>query len=274
MTTSLLDFLKTSEPIGNVWNYVSASRLSLWMKCPLAFRRRYIDGIQPTPSVSMLLGKVVHGVLEHVYRCRSVGTIASEADLPAFVEASWTRSMESETCFFDDDVHEQKCRQQVHDLAAAYLREVDIESETPLAVEKRYETPFIDPLTGEELGIPLVGIIDLLLETPDGLTIIDFKTAASASSTCEIQHEIQLTAYSYLIRQLLDRDEASLEIRQLVKTKTPKIVVHRFLPRTDEHFRRFFDIVREYLDCLDRGVFNYRPGFGCQICDLAGRCIR
>ena len=273
MTTSLLDFLRAAESVGNVWDYVSASRLNLWSKCPLAFRRRYVDGIEPAPSVSMFVGKVTHGVLEHVYRCRSVGTIATESDLPAFVGAAWTSAMSEAPCFFDDEAHEEKCRQQVHDLAAAYLREIDIETEKPLAVEKRYETPLIDPLTGEDLGVPLVGIIDLLLETKNGLTLIDFKTAASASSACAVQHELQLTAYSYLIRQLLDREESALEIRQLVKTKVPKIVVHRFPPRTDEHFRRFFDLVREYLDHLDRGVFNYRPGFGCMMCDQAGTCV-
>ena len=270
---SLLDFLRTAEPAANVWDYVSASRLNLWAKCPKAFRLRYLDGVEAAPSVSMFVGKVVHGVLEHVYRCRSVGTIASEADLPAFVESAWASTMTDQPCFFDDEAHEEKSRNQVHDLAKVYLQEIDIEAEKPLAVEKRYEANLIDPLTGEDLGIPLVGIIDLLIETPDGLMLVDFKTAASASSSCNIQHELQLSAYSYLIRQLLDREESGLEIRQLVKTKVPKIVVHRFPPRSDEHFRRFFDLVREYLDCLDRGVFNYRPGFGCQMCDQAGTCV-
>ena len=270
--TTLLDFLRTAEPVGNVWDYVSASRLSLWMKCPLAFKRRYVDGIESAPSVSLFVGKVVHGVLEHVYRCRSVGTICTDADLDVFVPEVWTQTMLTEPCFFDDEAHEEKHRQQVRDLTAAYLREIDIEAEKPLAVEKRYETPLVDPLTGEDLGLPLVGIIDLLIETSDGLTLVDFKTAASAASSCEVQHELQLTAYAYLVRQLLGRDESSLEIRQLVKTKTPKIVVHRFPSRSDEHFGRFFDLVREYLDSLDRGVFNYRPGFGCMMCDQAGIC--
>ena len=272
MTTSLLDFLSTSEPVGNVWNYISASRLSLWMKCPLAFRRRYVDGIESAPSVSMFVGKVVHGVLEHVYRCRSVGAIASEDDLPAFVEAAWSRSMEEEPCFFDDVEQEKKCRSQIHDLAKSYLSEINIAEETPVAIEKRFEVPLVDPSTGEDLGLPLMGIVDLVLEMEKELTIVDFKTAASASSTCEIQHEIQLTAYSYLVRQLLDRDESALEIRQLIKTKQPKIVVHRFTPRSDAHFKRFFGIVREYLDSLDRGVFNYRPGFGCIMCNQVGDC--
>ena len=269
---SLLDFLKTSEPTIGVWDYVSPSRLTLWGKCPLAFRRRYIDGIESPSTPSLFIGKVVHGVLEHVYRCLDIGAPPATDDLPAFVEAAWTRSLELEPTFFDDEVHEQKCRQQAHDLAATYLSEINIAEEKPVAIEKRFEVPMIDPLTGEDLGLPLVGIVDLVLDGMNGPVIVDFKTAASASGHCEIQHEIQLTAYSYLIRQMLDRDESSLEIRQLVKTKTPKIVAHQFPPRSEEHFKRFLDLVREYIDGLDRGVFNYRPGFGCMICDQAGLC--
>ena len=38
--------LATLPQRGNgIWDYVSPSRLNLWLKCPLAFRARYIDGI-------------------------------------------------------------------------------------------------------------------------------------------------------------------------------------------------------------------------------------
>ena len=62
------------------------------------------------------------------------------------------------------------------------------------------------------------------------------------------------------------RAEAGLEIRSLVKTKTPKVEFHRYPARTEAHFARLFAVIREYLDALDRGRFNYRPGFGC--CDV------
>jgi hypothetical protein len=65
------------------------------------------------------------------------------------------------------------------------------------------------------------------------------------------------------------KTEAGLEIRSLVKTKTPKIEFHGYPARGDVHFRRFFAVVREYLDALDGGRFNYRPGFHCGMCDFA-----
>jgi len=271
MSPSILEFLNESKPASTVWNYVSPSRLNLWMKCPLAFRRRYIDGVESPSTPNLFVGKAVHETLDAVYRCAMVGAYTTADDISAFVDDAWSRTMKAEPCAFDDTEQETKCRNQVADLVKAYLSETEIVSEKPVAVERRFETPLIDLLTGEDFGIPLVGIVDLILDGTDGPIIVDFKTAASATF-CELTHEIQLTCYAYLIRETLGIDESALEIRQLVKTKTPKIVTHRFAPRTDEHFARFFGLIREYLDALDRGVFNYRPSWNCGLCEHSGVC--
>ena len=124
-------------------------------------------------------------------------------------------------------------------------------------------------MTGWDLAFPMVGIIDLIVGSSDGAVIADFKTAARSSEPLEIFHEIQLTSYAYLFRQLSDQTEAGLEIRSLVKTKTPKTEFHGYPARTDAHFRRLFAVIREYLDALDAGRFNFRPGFHCGMCDFA-----
>jgi serine/threonine-protein kinase RIO1 len=107
-----------------------------------------------------------------------------------------------------------------------------------------------------------------ILVDEDGPVICDFKTSARSSSPMEISHEIQLGAYAYLFRQATGQKEAGLEIRSLVKTKTPKIEYHRFAARSEPHLGRLFAVIREYLDALDRGRFNYRPGWGCSMRDF------
>jgi hypothetical protein len=154
MTLSLLEFLQESptKPEPLIWDYVSPSRLNLWLKCPLAFRRKYIDGLESPPSPSLFVGKVVHEVLDAVYRCAMVGAYVGNDDVPQFVSDAWKRTMESEPCLFDDDDHETKCRNQVNDLVTTYLSEVNIAEEKPLLVEKRFEVPLYDPANGEETG--------------------------------------------------------------------------------------------------------------------------
>ena len=112
-----------------------------------------------------------------------------------------------------------------------------------------------------------MGIVDLILPEPGGVVICDFKTAASSRPPPEIQHEIQLGCYSYLFRNVSGQQETALEIRSLVKTKTPQIVLHRFAARHAMHLQRLLAVVRAYLEDLDRGRFLYRPGWTCGMCD-------
>ena len=145
---SLLDFLNEKPaPEPMAWNYISPSRLNLWLKCPLAFRRRYVDGLESPSSPSLFVGKAVHDTLDSIYRCVMLGAYTTERDVPAFVDDSWQRLMDSEACTFDDADHETKCRSQVVDLVNVYLAETDITAEKPLAVERKFESPLIDPLT-------------------------------------------------------------------------------------------------------------------------------
>jgi hypothetical protein len=65
--------------------------------------------------------------------------------------------------------------------------------------------------------------MDLLLREPAGPLIADFKTTARGGEPLEIAHEIQLSSYSYLFRHSTQQLESALEIRNLIKTKTPKI---------------------------------------------------
>jgi hypothetical protein len=272
-TLTIAQFLAQEEQAtGQVWDYVSPSRLSLWMRCPLSFRKRYVDGIQTAPTAPQFVGRVTHNVLAYAYRLRDAGQNCTVDDLPRFVADFWKLGAESDPPYFENDTDEERARYQVLDLTTAYLNSIPIQDEVPTSIERKIEVPLIDPKTGEDLGIPLLGVLDLTLKEECGNVIVDFKTAASAS-LCELSHELQLTSYAHLFREATGQEELRCEVRQLVKTKTPKIMTHRFPRRTDEHFARFFGVIREYLDALDRKVFNYRPSWTCSsMCEHYSTC--
>jgi hypothetical protein len=101
---------------------------------------------------------------------------------------------------FESVAAEQALQRQAADLVAAYLGHAP-QDEKPLAVEVSAQAPLVDLLTGEDLGIPLLGVIDLIVGGQDGTVIADFKASARSSEPLEIFHEIQLTSYAYLFRQ-------------------------------------------------------------------------
>jgi CRISPR/Cas system-associated exonuclease Cas4 (RecB family) len=134
------------------------------------------------------------------------------------------------------------------------------------------ETSLEAPLTGEDLGITLLRIVDLVLDGKDGPVICDFKTSAPSSTPQELAHEIQLTCYAYLLHQATGLSETGLEIRSLIKTKKPQITFHRFTARRLSHMRRLFAVIRVYLDDLEQQRFVYRSGWTCGGCDFSDQC--
>lgn len=220
-----------------------------------------------TPTTpSLFVGSATHAALEIHYRHRHLGIALEPGDVVVRLSESWPQLVDEKNMKFDSVTEEQALQRQVGDLVTAYLSHVS-QDEKPLAVEVTVEAPLVDPVSGENFGIPLLGIMDLILDGADGPTITDFKTSGRSSEPLEITHEIQLTSYAWLFRQIEQRQEAKLEIRSLIKTKVPKIEFHAYPARMDVHFRRLFSVIREYLDALDANRFSYRPGFGCAMCD-------
>lgn len=63
-----------------------------------------------------------------------------------------------------------------------------------------------------------------------------------------------------------------MEIRNLIKTKIPKVQFHRYAARNEKHLQRLFAVIRAYLDDLHSGKFLFRPGLGCMTCDFRNVC--
>jgi putative RecB family exonuclease len=253
---------------GDVRAYISPSRLNLWLKCPLAFKLRYIDGVRAPPSPAMFVGKVVHATLECFYRHRQLDMAISASELLQRLLDSWPLFAAAEDVVFESVEQEMTCLRQATNLVGAYLQAIPPAEPKPLAVEVMARAPLIDPMTGEELGLPLLGVLDLVLDQAAGPVICDFKTVARNSVPLEITHEVQLGCYAYLFRQTSPVAEAGLEIRNLVKTKLPQIRFHPYPARGEQHFRRLFAVIRAYLDALDRRQFVFRPGFLCAGCEF------
>ena len=254
-------------------DYISPSRLRLWLKCPAAYKKRYIDGIVTPTHPNLFLGKVVHAGLEHFYRHRVRSVTLFSRAVVEEIHRHWDRMAADESMYFASREEEETLKAQASALVATYIDQLPNDEPLPIAVEAQFTAPLVDPGTGEDLGIPLLGIVDLVLPSPTGPVIIDFKTAARSSAKVDILHELQLSSYSYLSRQLTGCKESALEIRSLIKTKVAKIETHSYAPREDVHFDRLFAVVRAYLRAMDEQTTYIRPGFECSYCDFQETCL-
>lgn len=256
-----------AQPRSTLYDYISPSRLNLWLKCPLAFKLRYVDAVKSPPSPALYLGKLVHAGLERYYRLRQVSVELPEEEFCGELPSLWQQTEPEDRAAVANVADLAELDQQATGLVRTYLQQVPRDEGRPTAVELTLRAPLIDPVTGENLGIDLLGVLDLVLPGDGGPLIVDFKTAARGGEVLEITHEVQLTGYAYLFRQVIGHHESGLEVRSLIKTKTPRVERHRWSARTAQHFGRLFAIVRAYLDDLDRQRFVCRPSQACSYCE-------
>jgi len=199
ITASLPDAPHKRE--GGVWSYISPSRLSLWLKCPLAFKLRYLDGIRTPTSPALFVGRRVHQGLERHYRHRQLGITLDVEQVTGSVTDAWEESAAEEGVEFESLDEEAKLKDQAAGLVRSYLLQLPADEPQPQAVEATMEAALVDPVSGEDLGISMLGVVDLVTETDAGTTIIDFKTSSRSAPPFEVTHEIQLSSYAWLFRQ-------------------------------------------------------------------------
>src|SRR3954462_9447057 len=101
MSTSILARGELEGRQGGIWDYVSPSRINLWLKCPLAFRLRYVDGIWTPPSASQFIGRTVHRALENYYTHRQKSIKISPAEVSQWLGDQWEEAVDSDGVRFN-----------------------------------------------------------------------------------------------------------------------------------------------------------------------------
>lgn len=195
------------EPLPD---HLSASQLSMLMRCPEQYRRRYVAGLMERPAAALVWGKADHQAHETNFRQK----IDSHTDLPvddikvAFAEAFDQAS--------DDDIDwgadkPGELKDKGVELVALYHQQVSPKVQ-PTAVEERFE------LRIPGVPVPVVGFIDVI-EDARG---IERKTAKQKASTVKPRWLLQGLLY-----QLVERKP--IEWHVCTKTKLPAV----YTPETE-----------------------------------------
>jgi putative RecB family exonuclease len=246
-------------------DHISASSLKKFLGCSLQWYFSKVLKLKQPTSPSLHLGKAVHAGLQafHIGRWRG-----ESHDLKTVLVAYEKALAEQEV---KDPVkykagEKEKLIENGKNLLNAYLHsEHAMMEDIPLGVEVKLEEDF------PELPSPLLGYIDLVRP---GNIPVDFKTCA-ATPDVEYEafaHELQLTAYQLLIEQATGEEVQGRELVFLVKTKVPKIVVHRIPPANQAAKDRFWAIAQAAVDGIYHEKFYPQPGIGCSWCSFRKEC--
>ena len=247
---------------------VSASRLNTWLSCRLKFYFRYVLGLTKPRTAALYVGHTVHGVLKLWNQARWRRQLLTITDLNQRFEQLWRFDQREQPVKWEAG-EEPDEQQTAWSLLALYFRESPIPpNELPEGVEVSVEAD----LTPH--GLPkLIGILDLVRA---GGRIVDYKTVGQTPSDEKAIHtnEVQLSGYAVLYRANTGKTEGGRDLHQLVKTKTPKLVVTQQGPMTEPQKTRLFRQLESYVAGLDREDFVPSPGMQCSMCSFQAECRR
>ncbi len=247
-------------------DHVSASQINLYIQCGLKYKYQYLDKIpRPFKPSGLAFGGVMHSTIEWFHKQRMKGNQVSLEGLYRIFETDWFVQKVDTEIRFKDDEDEVKLLLTGKEMLRIYF-------DSPLDGIESAEIPFHVPLlnisTGEDLGIPLEGIIDLIEK---GGVVTEFKTSSRTMDPESLNDFLQLTAYSYAYRLLFSKDPKTLKVINFVKTKTPKMVVIE-TSREQKDYDRFFYITKEVIRGIESGIFIPKQSFMCKECEYRELC--
>lgn len=237
---------------------LSVSQMNLYLTCSLKYRFEYVDRLPKLyRAAGMALGKAMHAALEWLHKERKAGRNPPLAGLLKLFEADWNAQSTGLEIRLDGDNPAEKLLLKAKELLSQYYH---LPQKPVKEAELYFQVPLVNPETGEVLGVPLRGIIDLV-EGEDEL--VEFKSPQKAPPLENLPDHLQLTAYSYAYEMLFGHPPKELRLVNLVRTKNPKIDT-QLTWRDQADYERLFNLGKEVLKGIRAGVFI--PNRGCWLC--------
>ena len=219
----------SSTVVGAPWElpvqHLSASSVSMFMRCPEQYRQRYILGQKERPGAALVVGSGFHFAQETNFRQKieSHEDIAVEAVVEAF-HAGWDREIEkyggAGEIEWDSREAADTLRSKGAALSAAYRTQV-----SPALQPQAVELGFLRDVEG--IAVPFKGFIDFVGTRETGVpwedgfkadeTVIDYKTAKAVQRALKPEWGLQARLYQL-------ETGLPVEYHVATKTKEPQIV--------------------------------------------------
>jgi len=227
-------------------NHLSITQINAYLRCPLSYYFRYIEGIKIPPAGAIILGKSIHKTLEENYRQK----IKSFKDLPLnqileIYSASFEKQKKEEPEIDWEGENPGKVKDDGIGLLKVYQKEISPNIQ-PLLVEEPFTIEF------RNTNYLLVGFWDLI----DRNQIIrDTKTAKRSYPEDAAENSLQLTAYQLAYEIIKRRKPKALILDVMVRNKTPKTQVLISPPRNEIKIKRFLKTMSQIAHSVETGIF-------------------
>lgn len=232
--------------------FASPSKLGVWRQCPRRYRFRYIERLPTIPRPWFSFGGSVHAALKEIFNVRPENR--SIEMLERFLAQSWERKG------YSSAEEEAEYRERAVTALRRYAaEEPDFKTAPrPRALEFMVEAKFDD--------VVLMGKVDRIDDSPDGLVVIDYKTGRSRPPE-KARGDTAFTMYAMLVYHRFKVAPAALEWRYV---ETGDRVVTQREPEAFDRVRA--EVLAEVARIRAEAEFPPTPGPWCALCDYLERC--
>jgi putative RecB family exonuclease len=258
--------------------HISFSQIFTYMSCSLKYRFRYVLGKPPERiGVSLAFGLALHRALERYYRVFAKGQIEKLSILHELFEEVLSLELAENKnliVFGKTTPDADSAIIMGRAMIEAFYASIDLSQWRVIDVELPLSAQLYTD-AGQPTEFKLVGFIDLLLENPSSeIVVVDHKTAARAKSQADVDADLQMTTYAYLLaanRYVFPTTPVKGRFDVLRKLKTPKLE-HYHTVRTADDRKRLAKITAGVLRGIEAGVFVPNHSWMCSDCEYADAC--
>ena len=258
--------------------HISYSQIFTYLACSLKYQFRYVLSRPPERiSLALVFGSALHKALERYYRSYANGVTERLDILQDLFAEVLTRQIEEKP---DLVVYTKQTPDTESAIALgtamlkAFYESIDLKGFKIVATELCLSAVLYTD-QAEPTDFHLVGAIDLLLKDPAGnLLVVDHKSAARTKTQADVDADLQMTAYSYLLcanRYLFPTAPVKCRFDVLRKLKTPTLE-HYHTQRTADDRRRLARIATQVLKGIEAKIFVPSRSWLCTDCEYAGAC--
>lgn len=219
--------------------HLSVSAVQLFERCPAAYKHKYIDGTEDSPSAPMLFGRAMAKSLEVAHNGGdALGTFAVEYSKAAEISQKFGNPM-----FIYPDLG--------FDVLQLYLAR-------KLVGEPEHQFKIWLP-NRDEVPVPIVGYMDLKTPTE----IVEFKTSAGGWSYERAEASHQNHVYGYAFREEEGRWPDC--VRFIILGTRVMVMDEYIVHPTETGLSVFCDLAAQCYKAVETGVFEFKCG-KCDLC--------
>jgi CRISPR/Cas system-associated exonuclease Cas4 (RecB family) len=248
------DFFDPGIPKG----VISPSGFTMYRKCPRQFQYAYVLEMKKPPAVAMLKGTAIHKGAEvvHKHTIEHGSLLGMDAAVQA-VDDRWEKEVGDIEDWDDGDGNI---------LAAGVIKDITISNFRAYYVQA---VPLIKPVAAEKpfamkIGtVPIRGVIDLIDSIPGEYSleddpeqpppsievVADLKTTKMRWAQQKLDHDVQMTIYSYV------ENTPQIRVDLLLDAKKGATYCPMRTTRSRQEKKVMVEDLEETVDLIKKGVF-------------------